>query len=194
MFFPVLLMTHRFARFSPSTEVASQTPPKSSIQRSIRAAVLSQWKIGAETLEQIWPKKESLIHVKCREHLSIYTLHGEPLFFQQFDGPIYPTLRLLHKYSFVLPKVGIDRGAIPFLLGGANMMCRGMTSAGGYLPPPENALPAGTPVAVFAEGKEHPLAIGITKLGTEEMRQINKDVGVEIVTYLGDELWAHKTL
>lgn len=37
---------------------------KSSVQRSIRSAVLSQWKIDAETLEAIWPKKESLVHVK----------------------------------------------------------------------------------------------------------------------------------
>ncbi|KAI6166978.1 hypothetical protein EDD17DRAFT_1103138 [Pisolithus thermaeus] len=125
-----------FHKFSSSTDVTGQTPPKSSVQRSIRAAILSQWKIGAETLEQIWPKKESLIHVKCKNHVSIYTIHGEPLFFQQSDGPIYPTLRLLHKYPFVLPRVGIDRGAIRFLLSGANMMCPGLTSTGGYLPPP----------------------------------------------------------
>lgn len=48
----------------PSTDIAGQTPPKSSVQRSIRAAVLQQWKIGLETLEEIWPKKETLIHVK----------------------------------------------------------------------------------------------------------------------------------
>lgn len=80
--------------------------------------MLSQWKIEAETLEQIWPKKESLTHVKwcafslpdhsssydpidnSREHISIYALHGEPLFFQHFDGPFYPTLRILHKCMF----------------------------------------------------------------------------------------------
>lgn len=74
------------------------------------------------------------------------------------------------------------------------MMCPGLTSAGGYLPPPEEALPAGTPVAVFAEGKEHAAAVGITKMGTEEMRQVNKGIGVEIVTCLGDDLWALKSL
>ena len=35
--------------------------------------------------------------VDSRDHISIYTLHGEPLFFQHFDGPFYPTLRVLHK-------------------------------------------------------------------------------------------------
>ncbi|KIJ17446.1 hypothetical protein PAXINDRAFT_175896, partial [Paxillus involutus ATCC 200175] len=183
-----------FKKFSPSTDIASQTPPKSSVQRSIRAAVLSQWKIEPEILEQIWPKKESLIHVKCREHISMYTLNSEPLFFQHFDGPFYPTLRLFHKYPFILPKVGVDRGAIRFLLSGAHMMCPGLTSAGGYLPPPESEIPADTLVAIHAEGKEHAVAIGITKLRTEEMRKVNKGVGVEIATHLGDDLWALQTL
>ncbi|KAG1855530.1 hypothetical protein C8R48DRAFT_312393 [Suillus tomentosus] len=183
-----------FKKFTPSTDIAGQTPPKSSVQRSIRAAVLQQWKIGLETLEEIWPKKETLIHVKCREHISIYSVQNVPLFFQHFDGPFYPTLRLLHQYPFILPKVGVDRGAIRFLLAGAPMMCPGLTSAGGYLPPPEEALPKGTAVAVHAEGKEHAVGIGITTLGTEEMRKLNKDVAVEIVTHLGDDLWALQTL
>jgi PUA domain protein len=74
------------------------------------------------------------------------------------------------------------------------MMCPGLTSAGGYLPPADAALPAGTPVAIHAEGKEHAVGVGITKLSTEEMRSINKGVGVETATYLGDDLWALQTL
>ncbi|KAJ7046612.1 hypothetical protein C8F04DRAFT_202829 [Mycena alexandri] len=183
-----------FKKFSASTDIASQTPVKTSVQRSIRANVLSQWKTEPETLEAIWPKKEGLMHVKCREHISIYTIHGEPLIFQHFDGPFYPTLRLLHKYPYILPMVKVDRGAIRFLLAGAHMMCPGLTSAGGYLPPADAALPANTPVAIHAEGKEHAVGVGITKLGTEEMRTVNKGVGVEIATYLGDDLWAVQTL
>ena len=90
----------------------------------------------------------------------------------------------------MLPKVGVDRGAIRFLLAGANMMCPGLTSKGGWLPPAESALPSDTPVAIFAEGKEHPVGIGITKLGTEQMKKINKDMAVETVHYLGDDLWS----
>ncbi|KAJ7632458.1 hypothetical protein FB45DRAFT_912478 [Roridomyces roridus] len=174
-----------FKKFQPSTDIAGQTPVKSSIQRSIRSSVLSQWKIEPETLEAIWPKKEGLVLVKCREHISIYT---------HFDGPFYPTLRLLHKYPYILPMVKVDRGAIRFLLAGAHMMCPGLTSAGGYLPPPDAALPADTPVAIYAEGKEHPIGVGITKLGTQEIRAVNKGVGAETVTYLGDDLWALQTL
>jgi malignant T-cell-amplified sequence len=74
------------------------------------------------------------------------------------------------------------------------MMCPGLTSKGGYLPSADDALPKDTPVAIFAEGKEHPLGIGITKLSTEDMRKINKDVGVETATYLGDDLWALQSI
>lgn len=69
------------------------------------------------------------------------------------------------------------------------MMCPGFTSAGGRLPPKEEALPAGTPVAIHSEGKEHAVGVGLTKLSTEEIKSVNKGVGVETLTYLGDDLW-----
>ncbi|KAG8925962.1 translation machinery-associated protein 20 [Tulasnella sp. 419] len=187
-----------FKKFSPQTDIAAQSLLKSSVQRQIRAAILAQYPHLADNqgalLEQIWPKKENITHVKCKEHVSIYTLHGEPLFYQSHDGPLYPTLRLLHKYPDLLPKVQVDRGAIRFLLAGANMMCPGFTSAGGRLPPPEAALPANTVVAIHTEGKELPAAIGLTRLSTEDIKRINKDVGVEIITYLGDDLWTNEKL
>lgn len=68
------------------------------------------------------------------------------------------------------------------------MMCPGLTSAGGYLPAED--LPAETTVAIYAEGKEHAVGVGITKLSSEDMKKINKGVAVETATYLGDDLWA----
>ncbi|GAA5938725.1 translation machinery-associated protein 20 [Sporobolomyces koalae] len=140
-------------------------------------------------MDTLWPKKETCSLVKCRDHVSMYTVHGEPLFFQHFDGPFYPTLKVLHKYPGMLPRVGVDRGAIKFVLGGANIMCPGMTSATGYLPPTEHNIPKLTPVAVHAYGKENALAIGLTQMSTDEIRSINKNIGVEMVHFLGDDLW-----
>ena len=48
---------------------------------------------------------------------------------------------------------------------------------------------AGTPVAIFAEGKEHAMAVGLTTLSTAEMRAANKGVGVENLHYLNDGMW-----
>lgn len=95
---------------------------------------------------------------------------------------------------YILPMVRVDRGAIRFLLAGAHMMCPGLTSQGGYLPPSDNALPAGVSVAIHAEGKEHAVGVGILKLSTEEIKKLNKGVGVETVTYVGDDLWAIQSL
>ncbi|CAE6462237.1 unnamed protein product [Rhizoctonia solani] len=186
-----------FKKFT-SSDIASNALMKSSVQRGIRTTLQSQMPALATNegalLEQIWPKKEGVTLVKCKEHISILALHGEPLFFQHFDGPYMPSLKLLHKYPDLLPHVQIDRGAIPFLLGGANMMCPGFTSKGGKLPDKDSALPAGTPVAIHCEGKDHAISVGILKMGTEEIKAVNKGTAVDITTYLGDGLWAIEKL
>ena len=82
-----------------------------------------------------------------------------------------------------------DAGAIKFVLGGANIMCRGLTSAGGALPV---ELPAGAPVAVYAEGKEHAIAIGTLALSTADIRALNKGIAIEVLHFLGDDLWKAK--
>lgn len=50
-----------------------------------------------ELLELVFPKKVTIHQTKCREHLLLMVVEGEPLFFQQFDGPLIPSLRVLHK-------------------------------------------------------------------------------------------------
>ncbi len=74
------------------------------------------------------------------------------------------------------------------------MMCPGLTSKGGYLPPADSAIQAEKAVAIFAEGKEHPAGIGLTKLSSEDMKRLNKGIGVELITYLGDDLWKTRKL
>lgn len=74
------------------------------------------------------------------------------------------------------------------------MMCPGLTSEGGYLPAAEEAIATESLVAIHAEGKVHAVGVGITKMSTEDMKKINKGVGVETATYLGDDLWALESL
>ena len=50
----------------------------------------------------------------------------------------------------------------------------------------------GTVVAVFAEGKVHPLAIGSTSMSTADIASKNKGIGVETYHYLNDGLWNMK--
>lgn len=64
-------------------------------------------------------------------------------------------------------------------------MAPGMTSAGGRLP---DSLDVNQVVVVTAEGKEHAVAVGMTKMTAEEMRTKNKGHGVDTAHYLGDWL------
>ena len=117
-------------------------------------------------MEAILPKKDNFRLLKCHEHIEvIIAATGEQMFFRQREGPWMPTLRLFHKYPFFLPKEQVDKGAIRFVLSGANIMCPGLTSPGAAMTPVDK----GTVVAIMAEGKETALAIGLTAMSTEDM-------------------------
>jgi len=85
----------------------------------------------------------------------------------------------------MLPKLGVDKGAIKFVLGGANIFCKGLTSPGARM----DEVAEGTVCAIMAEGKEHAVAIGVAKMSSEDIRQVNDGVGVDSIHFLGDGLW-----
>ena len=112
------------------------------------------------------------------------------MFFQCRQGPYIPTLRFLHRFPDILPKYQVDRGAIRFVLYGANIMAPGLTSAGGQMAD----VPAEAVVAIMAEGKEHACAIGVTTMSTEQIRSENKGIAVENTHWLKDGLWSMRGL
>ncbi|CAO3678777.1 unnamed protein product [Umbelopsis ramanniana] len=175
-----------FKKFSFTENIAGQTQLKSSVQRGIRGKIIEQYPSLEPILDDLMPKKTPIVLVKGHEHLSFLSVNNQVLFFQHFDGPYYPTLKLLHKYPILLPKIQVDRGAIKFVLSGANIMCPGLTSKGARM---EVDLPNDAVVAIMAEGKEHALAIGQLKMSTEEIRKINKGIGCDNIHHLNDSLW-----
>ncbi|KAI9016371.1 malignant T cell-amplified sequence 1-like protein [Phycomyces nitens] len=175
-----------FKKFSFSENIAGQSQLKSSVQRSIRTKLLEQYPMLEPILDELMPKKTPIIQIKGHEHITFLSVNGKILFFQHFDGPYFPTVKLLHKYPDILPKLQVDRGAIKFVLSGANIMCPGLTSKGARM---DVDLPRDSVVAVMAEGKEHALAVGLLKMSTEEIRSVNKGIGCDNIHYLTDTLW-----
>jgi predicted ribosome-associated RNA-binding protein Tma20 len=55
-------------------------------------------------------------------------------------------LFLVDADPIMMPRLQVDKGAIRFVLSGANIMCRGLTSAGGKV---DIDLPEGAPVVRF---------------------------------------------
>jgi PUA domain protein len=134
-----------FKKFNYAEDVAGRQNVKSSVQRGIKAKIVDTFPKIEAVIEDIIPKKSQLTLVKwsdpvvqgliggSREHISLLTLDNEVVFFQRFDEPYMPSLKLVHKCSpltgllitidpDVFTKVQVDRGAIKFVLAGANIM------------------------------------------------------------------------
>jgi malignant T-cell-amplified sequence len=219
-----------FRKFDSSTDVSTSTPVKSSVQRAIKAQLLQQHPHFTEDImDELIPKKSSLIQYKVTAHLMLYCQRIEyppeenrvpsdvPILFQHRDGPILPTLKWIHPYiilpnhphstpsntsetntttspssssselssssssSSVWTYVTVDQGAIPYLLGGANIMCPGLTKVpGSYMPPDivitttnaneqEPSLHKGQGVIIFAEHQVYPIAVGVMTMDSMEM-------------------------
>ena len=135
-----------FKKFNYAEDVAGRQNVKSSVQRGIKTKIVETFPKIESVIEDIIPKKSQLTLVKwyvlsvvweanrgSREHISLLTLENEVIFFQRFDEPYMPSLKLVHKCSpdrvcrlmadpDVFTKVQVDRGAIKFVLSGANIM------------------------------------------------------------------------
>ena len=179
-----------FKKYSVEESVSSTSQVKNSVQRSIISQITEQYPALADAIELILPKK-LLVIAKVTDNIQLITVNNEVLFFNQRDSPFFPTLRLVHKYPDMMSRMQVDKGAIRFVLGGANIMCPGFTSPGGDL---SANLGEGEPVAIYAEGKQNALAIGITKMSTDGIKSVNKGIAVDNLHYLMDGLWQEPTI
>lgn len=84
-------------RFTWDESVSGSSQIKSSAQRGIRAKILELYPSLEAEMDDIWPKKAPMILVKCKDHISLITVDNEILFWNHYDGPYMPTLKLLHK-------------------------------------------------------------------------------------------------
>ncbi|KAH0603877.1 uncharacterized protein H6S33_007536 [Morchella sextelata] len=167
-----------------------KTKLKSSVQRALRTKITDQFPLLAPHIDELIPKKSQLDLIKAPDRISLYALGADILFFQHHDDALFPHLRVVHRFPQCFPTLQIDRGAIRFVLSGAQLMCPGLTSPGARLPEKgEEEVRAGTVVAIGAEGKGEACMVGLLKMDTEAIKSVNKGVGVETVHYLGDGLW-----
>jgi len=168
-------------------QITNRAQVKNSVQRGITSAVLEQYPALEPYIEDILPRKSAVVLAKCNPMHCNFIVVNKRILFIEKDKIYVTTLRLLHQYPFMMTKVGVDKGAIKFVLGGANVMCPGLTHPHGDV---ATDFVEGAHVAVFAEGKEHALAVGRALMSRDKIRAENKGHGLETVHYLGDGLWS----
>ena len=154
--------------------------------KDIRNGLVKSCPAIEEFIDELFPKKSDVYGMRLKSNDKVELAIVDDTIICYKKGKEYvPTLWLLHQYPHILPKFQVDKGAIRFVLSGANIMCPGLTSAGGSMEEVE----AGTLIAIHAEGKTHAIAVGATTMSTKEIRETNKDIGVNNLQYVGDDLW-----
>lgn len=171
------------------------------MQRTIRKDIVERYPAIEPFIEELMPKKEDVFLTKCSNKITLISCGREPLFFQDGNGPYVPCLRVIHRGTLhaiyilynnvavpadILPRVQVDKGAIKFLLQGADVMAPGLTSAAGFLP---DGLEKDQLVVIYAEGKEHALAVGKMMFGSAEIKATNQGHAIANLHCLCDGLW-----
>ena len=157
-----------FQKFD-STNLSNASQTKGSEQRKIRQRIADQYPALEEYLDVLIPPKSTICAIKCKDHITLITANKQILFFQERDGPYYPTLRLLQAFPEILPVMQCDIGGCRFVLGGANVMCQGLTSGGGKV---AEGLPEKAPVQIRIEGKRHPIAMGMLSMSSDDIKEV----------------------
>ncbi|CAJ1007490.1 putative Pre-PUA-like domain/PUA domain containing protein [Leishmania naiffi] len=163
-------------------------------QKEVREELAEQYPALREHWEEILPKKSDIFIIRCQGQVHCITLvssQPEVLFFNHHGGPYMPHLRLLHKYPFMLKGHQMDIGGCRHVISGANVMCQGLTSAGGVV---ADDTEEGEVVGVYVEGKAHAVAVGVMLISSEEIKERNRGPCIENVHHLGDGLWMNPIL
>lgn len=176
-----------FKKFTQEEHVSNMARVKSSKARKILSSIREQYEDLEDVLEELFPDKKTPVNIAtCKDRTELLVRDGLPIFFKPRDGPWIPTLKFLYKYPGILKAVRVDKGAIRFVLRGAAVACGGLKQATSELP---EGLKAGEPVALYAEGKELPLAVGVMVMSTEEIMAAQKGFAIEQTHFLDDALW-----
>ncbi|KAA0001890.1 MAG: RNA-binding protein [Thermoplasmata archaeon] len=101
------------------------------------------------------------------------------------NGNPFLTLQGIKKYKPEKKFVTVDKGAVPFIVKGADVMAPGIVNA-------DDEIIKGEMVWVRNE-EGTPLAIGIALIDGKEMIKEKKGKAVKTIHHLGDTLWATST-
>ncbi|MCS7112574.1 MAG: DUF1947 domain-containing protein [Nitrososphaerota archaeon] len=142
---------------------------------------------GALLLERLKARFNLRIDLKVERYevvesdgLSIYILDGRPLLFEA-DGDVYPTLFFDEAMS-ILPRVVVDRGAIPHICDGADVMAPGIVRI-------EGLFDEGGLVAICDERYGKIIALGIALKDSEAIRSMDRGRAIRNIHYVGDRIW-----
>ena len=103
------------------------------------------------------------------------------LYFMYDDGIWYPSLKLLINNPTLLPSVTVDKGAIKFVVNGADIMRPGITKV--------EIFNKDDFVVVIDENFSKPLAVGRAIFSSRDLMDQKGGKVVKNIHFVGDEFW-----
>ncbi len=94
----------------------------------------------------------------------------------------FPTLKSVFSTEIKLKRITVDKGAIKFVLNGADIMRPGITNI-------ESNIEKGELILIIEEAQEKPLALGIALYNSEEMKNQTQGKVIQNIHYLNDKIW-----
>lgn len=130
-------------------------------------------------VERLFGKKVR-VEIKETENGDLFFFNGKPLL-ARLNEAIFPTL--LHEELFsAFPKIVVDMGAVPYVCKGADVMAPGVVSIIGDFDVDQV-------VIIVDERHNKPLAVGLVKFGSDELKILSSGKIVKNLHYVGDKLW-----
>jgi len=112
----------------------------------------------------------------------VILVDGEPIILE-YEGKYYFTVYGLLKFRPERGKIVVDKGAMPHIINGADVMKPGIIYA-------DESIKKGEFVYVVVEEKETPLAVGIALVDGKEMKN-GKGKAVKNIHHLKDKIWKY---
>ncbi|MEM4462371.1 MAG: DUF1947 domain-containing protein [Candidatus Bathyarchaeia archaeon] len=147
------------------------------IRRREASIVLEKLKASLNLNLDIRPDRCEVVD---SDDFTLYILDGEPVVFKIGDE-VYPTL-LFGEVINMLPKVFVDRGAIPHICNGADVMAPGIVRI-------EGVFGEGGIVAICDEKYSKTIALGKALKDSEVIKSMGRGRAIETIHYIGDRIW-----
>jgi PUA domain protein len=127
------------------------------------------------------PKAQQLMNKKSTvvQEDDLLVVDGVKAFFKH--GLWVPTLHALLKFPDLLPKLTVDKGAIKFVVNGADIMRPGITDC-------EDAM-VSEHVVIVDENYSKPIAVGKLLVNSQALLEADGGKVVQNVHRIGDEIW-----
>ncbi|MFQ6085066.1 MAG: PUA domain-containing protein [Candidatus Bathyarchaeia archaeon] len=141
-------------------------------------------RLRREAMERLGVKlltEDRVEDVLLEDGTRVYAMMGKPVAFRK-EGILLPTIYAVLDGLIDPPSVVVDRGAVPAVVRGADVMIPGIVRM-------DERIEKGNVVVVTEETYGRPIAIGIALLDHHEMDKEERGRAFQVVHHVGDKIW-----